>query len=57
METVESKRFDEITDQDAQREGGQLAEDLKAGLREHYSQIRDEDLIDVVSFRISCQPV
>ena len=56
VETVESKRFDELNDEDAQREGGRVADDLKTGLRHHYPQIRSDDVVDVVRFRVQKVP-
>nr|WP_240977847.1 ASCH domain-containing protein [Planctomonas sp. JC2975] len=52
VESVETKRFDEITDADARLEGGAIAEDLRTGLLGHYPGIRDEDSVDVVRFKL-----
>lgn len=56
VEVIRTKRFDELTDEDAQLEGGQVADDLKTGLRTHYPQIRDDDNVDVVLFRVQHPP-
>ena len=55
VEVIDTKRLDELTDEDAQREGGQVAEDLRSGLRVHYPQIQDNDVVDVVTFRLDGQ--
>ena len=52
IESVHSKRLDQVTDQDAQREGGRVAGDLRAGLKGHYPDIGDKDMVEVVSFRV-----
>ncbi|WP_222618074.1 ASCH domain-containing protein [Nakamurella sp. PAMC28650] len=52
VEVIRTKRFEELSDEDAQLEGGQVADDLKTGLRMHYPQISDEDTVDVVHFRV-----
>ena len=49
---IAPKRFDEITDEDARREGGQVADDLKPDLRTHYPHIRDDDTVEVMTFRV-----
>jgi len=56
VEVIRTKRFDELTDEDAQLEGGQVADDLKTGLRTHYPQIRDDENVDVVLFRVEYPP-
>lgn len=53
VDSVVSKRFDEIDDADARREGCERAEQLRTGLRRHYPQLRDEDTIDVVRFHLT----
>ena len=52
VDVIETKRFDEITDADAQREGGAVADDLRDGLRAHYPGIRDDSTVDVVHFHL-----
>ena len=52
VEVIRTKRFEELSDEDAQHEGGHVADDLKTGLRMHYPQITDEDTVDVVHFRV-----
>jgi cytidine deaminase len=47
-----TKRFDELTDEDAQMEGGAVAEDLRQGLRGHYPGIQDHSPVDVVRLRL-----
>ena len=52
VDSIQTKRFDEITDSDAQLEGGMVADDLRIGLRGHYPDIRDDSLVDVVCFHV-----
>ncbi|WP_022899690.1 ASCH domain-containing protein [Humibacter albus] len=52
VDFIETKRFDAITDADAQREGGAVAGDLRNGLRDHYPDIRDDSIVDVVHFHV-----
>ena len=52
VEAIRTKRFKELSDGDAQLEGGRVADDLKAGLRMHYPKISDEDTVDVVHFGV-----
>jgi len=52
VEAIQTKRFEELTDEDAQLEGGQVADDLRTGLRTHYPQISDDDTVDLVLFRV-----
>lgn len=52
VESVEPKPFGELADADAQREECVDADELRAGLRGHYPQIRTDDLVDVVQFRV-----
>ena len=56
VEAVESKRFSELTDEDANREGDWLAADLKNALRTHYPTIGEDDLVDVVQFSVEPAP-
>ncbi|MFJ3958408.1 ASCH domain-containing protein [Arthrobacter sp. NPDC090010] len=52
VDRIETKRFDEITDEDARLEGGVLADDVKNGLRRHYPDVTDGSLVDVVHFHL-----
>lgn len=52
IESVESRRFDELTDADARRENAESAADLRAGLRSHYPELTDESIVEVVGFRL-----
>ncbi len=52
INSIEPKRFDQITDEDAQREGGTVAADLQALLRTHYPTIQPESRVDIVPFRV-----
>lgn len=52
VDWIETKRFDEISDDDARLEGGKIAEDLKNGLRRHYPDITDGSPVDVVHFHL-----
>ncbi|HWU47238.1 MAG TPA: ASCH domain-containing protein [Humibacter sp.] len=52
VESVESKRFDEITDEDALLEGSEVADDLRNGLRSHYPDIQSDSRVDIVRFRL-----
>lgn len=52
VESVEPKPFGELADADAQREECVDADELRAGLRGQYPQIRTDDLVDVVQFRV-----
>jgi len=50
IDSVVSKRFDEISDDDARSEGCERADELRAGLRGHYPAITDADTVEVVRF-------
>jgi len=50
VDSVVSKRFDEISDDDARLEGCEHADELRAGLREHYPGVTDADTVEVVRF-------
>lgn len=52
IESIETKRVDDLTDEDARLEGGAVANDLREGLRGHYPNIKNESLVDVVRFRV-----
>lgn len=52
IESIETKRFYEITDHDARLEGGSVAADLQDGLRGHYPHIQCDSPVDVVKFRV-----
>jgi cytidine deaminase len=52
VESVETKRLDELTDEDARLEGTGTADDLRAGLRGHYPGIPDDAAVDLVRFRV-----
>ncbi|GAB3806393.1 hypothetical protein GCM10028798_29220 [Humibacter antri] len=52
VESIETKRLDELTDEDAWLEDGGTADDLRAGLRGHYPGIRDDATVDFVRFRV-----
>jgi cytidine deaminase len=52
VDSIETKRFDELTDEDAQAEGGAVADDLREGLRGHYPDIENGSIVDVVQFRV-----
>lgn len=52
VESIESKRLDELTDEDARREDADTADDLRGGLRDHYPGIQDDASIDLVRFRL-----
>ncbi|MCT1438369.1 ASCH domain-containing protein [Brachybacterium paraconglomeratum] len=52
ISSIEPKRFDQITDEDAQREGGTVAADLQDLLRTHYPAIESESRVDIVHFRV-----
>jgi len=52
VESIETKRLDELTDEDARLEGGGTADDLRAGLRGHYPDIREDAAVDFVRFRL-----
>jgi cytidine deaminase len=52
VESIETKRFDEITDADAQLEGCAVADKLREGLRGHYPHVEDDSVIDVVRFSV-----
>ncbi|MCO5994559.1 ASCH domain-containing protein [Actinoallomurus rhizosphaericola] len=49
---VKRCRLSEVTDEDAQAEGGQVAADLQEGLKAHYPDIELTDEVDVITFRI-----
>jgi cytidine deaminase len=52
IESVETKRYDELTDEDARLEGCDVADDLRQGLLGHYPNIVDHAQVDVVRFRV-----
>ncbi|MCL6424427.1 ASCH domain-containing protein [Brachybacterium sp. JHP9] len=52
VDSVTPKRFDQITDEDAQREGCETAAELQDLLRTHYPEIRDDAVVEVVRFRL-----
>lgn len=52
IESVDSTRFDRITDEDAQREGGSAAPEVQHGLRRHHPTIRPDSPVDAVRFRL-----
>ena len=52
VESIETTRFGDLTDQDAQREGCAVADDLRSVLRGHYPDIRDDSQVDVVGFHL-----
>jgi cytidine deaminase len=52
IESIETKRFDELTDEDARLEGGEVAEHLRQGLGKHYPNILDQSIVDVVRFKV-----
>ena len=52
IDSVASKRFDEIDDDDAHLEQCDSADELREGLRLHYPQITDSDRVDVVRFHV-----
>jgi cytidine deaminase len=52
VESIEAKRFDDITDADAQLEGCTVAAELQEGLRGHYPRIQNDSLVEVVRFRV-----
>ncbi|WP_243062267.1 ASCH domain-containing protein [Humibacter sp. RRB41] len=56
VDLIDTKRFDEITDADAQLENGNVADDLRNGLRGHYPGIRDDSIVDVVHFHLAPSP-
>lgn len=53
IDSVVSKRFDEISDDDARLEGCERADELRAGLRGHYPAITDADTVEVVRFHVT----
>jgi cytidine deaminase len=52
LDSVVSKRFDELSDEDAHRELCANADELRELLRAHYPDIRDDSTVDVVQFRV-----
>jgi len=52
VDSIETKSFDELTDEDAQLEGGKVASDLQTGLLGHYPTIQADSPVDVVRFHI-----
>ena len=53
VDSVESRRFDELTTADARRENGESADELRAGLRSHYPEIADDSVVQVVGFHLT----
>lgn len=52
IDSVERKRFDELTDEDARSEGGSTGDSLRAGLRSHYPGIADDSAVHLVHFTV-----
>ncbi|WP_448059678.1 ASCH domain-containing protein [Cellulomonas hominis] len=52
VDSVRPCRLDEITDEDARREGASSADALRAGLRGHYPGIAADAPVDVVRFHL-----
>ena len=55
VDDVESKRFAELSDEDARREGASSADDLREGLRRHYPGIADDSRIEVARFHLTSE--
>lgn len=52
IDSIKPKRFGQITDKDAEREGGTVAADLQDLLRTHYPTIQPDSRVDIVQFRV-----
>lgn len=52
VETIEQRAFGELTSEDVRRENAPSLEALHAGLRTHYPHITEDDVVDVVGFRL-----
>ncbi|GAA3076253.1 MULTISPECIES: ASCH domain-containing protein [Actinomycetes] len=53
VETIGQRRFGELTADDVRRENASSLEALRTGLRTHYPHIVDDDVVDVVDFRLA----
>lgn len=53
IETIEQRRLDELTAEDVQRENMSTPEALRTVLRTHYPHIGEDDVVDVVGFRLA----
>ncbi|HVX47309.1 MAG TPA: ASCH domain-containing protein [Mycobacteriales bacterium] len=51
IETIEERRFDRLTVEDARRENVATVEELRTLLRGHYPDIADDAAVDVATFR------
>ena len=52
IDAVETRRLSELTDDDAHREAMTDADALRAGLKGHYPDLADGDLLDVAAFHL-----
>jgi cytidine deaminase len=52
VDSIATKRFDELTDEDAQMEECAAADELREDLRDHYPDIQNDSPVDVVRFRV-----
>lgn len=53
VDSIDRKRFAEISDDDARLEGASSGDDLRDGLRHHYPSITGDSPIDVVRFHLT----
>jgi len=52
IESVESRRFDHLSDDDARREDLPDADALRGALRTHYPHLEGHDVVDVATFHL-----
>lgn len=53
VDAVGTRRLAELTDDDARLEAMADADALRAGLRSHYPDLQDDDLLEVASFHVT----
>jgi cytidine deaminase len=52
IDKVESRRLDQLTEDDARREALADGDELRAALRNQYPGLGDLDLVDIATFRL-----
>jgi len=53
VETIRSKRFDDLTDADARAENVDTADGLREGLLRHYPSLTESSTVDIVHFKLT----
>lgn len=52
IDAVATRRFGELTDEDARREAMPDLDALRAGLKGHYRDLEEHDLLEIATFRV-----